>query len=483
MPGPGSRASSRLLRALVPLLWCLMHTVWLAAWLPALFSHAYVYPAGVEYPLWLVPAILLSAAWLGRRMAHFKRGWLLAAFLGLALVVAVIWLLPVPVPELGAAERWRLVYSFVEGIPALFLAGVVTGGLWSAGLATDWSDQGALWRSFLVGVIALAILMLLPADTRGPDGASLGAYMALFVFCGLLLLALQSLGNVLTAQPREGAISLERYWLLSLGVVTIGILVVGSLLGLLFTPEVVARAAAVLWPAIRIILTPLVWIVQWLGYILMWLLAKMLSGLQLIGGEGQQVQEPQVPTDLVQQVYEIEQGASQEVGLPPNLGRIVLVALVIGALLLVAYVAWHRRGRRRRAVSTLEDRDSIMSRDVLLDQVREWLDGLRPRRPETPFDGELDASDPRHAIRLLYRRLLQAARRVGRPRAPVQTPSRFARVVSALIPAEQEDVEQLTRRYMDVRYGDRVPSPDQVAEAREAMDRVERALARRDGQA
>jgi hypothetical protein len=484
MPGAASQVSERLRSALVPLLWCLMHTVWLSALLRAVFSASFLYPQGVAYPLWLVPVLLLGGALLEDRVSHLRRGWLVGAAIGLALVVGVMFLLPVPNGAAGLAGRWRLIYRFVEGIPALFVAGAFTGGLWAGSLAVDWTDQRSLWRGFVTGIVALGVLMLLSTQVSGQSSAALGGTMALFLFCGLLLLAVQSLTSVLAARRREGqsGVSVERYWLVSLGLVVLAILAVGALAGLLLTPDAVSRAAAVVWPVIRIILTPVLWVFQWVGFILIWLLSMLLSGLQLVGGEGQQkVERPSVPTDMAQQLREIEQGASASAGLPPNLGRIVLSIVIIGTLLLVFYLVWRRRGHRRQNSLSLEDRDSIMTRDMLLDQMREWLNSLRPRRAEVLFEQNLDASDPRQAIRLLYRRLLQSARKLGRPRAPGQTPASFGRLLVSLVPTESEGVEQVTQRYVAVRYGERVPTAEQVEETRGVVDRVEKALAERDG--
>ena len=49
-------------------------------------------------------------------------------------------------------------------------------------------------------------------------------------------------------------------------------------------------------------------------------------------------------------------------------------------------------------------------------------------------------------------------------------------MLSTLVPEEGEDVQQVTQRYVAVRYGDREPTPEQVQNARDAVDRVERAL-------
>ena len=484
MPGTASKVSERLRDALVPLLWCLMHTVWISALLRFALGNALVYPLDVAYPLWLVPVLLLGGAWLERRIGHLEKGWLVGAGLGLLLVLGVVFLLPVPQGAVDLAERWRLVYRFVDGIPSLLLAGIATATLWAAGLSADWSDPRALWRGFVAGIVVLAGLILLPASASGQASRTLGGTMALFLFCGLLLLALQALTSVLGTRLREGGVGrgVERYWLVSLGLVTLGILAVGALIGLLLTPNAVSQVVAVVWPIIRIIITPILWAFQWLGYILIWLLSKLLNGLQLVGGQGEaQIPRPEVPTDLAKQIEQIDRGASPVASLPANLGPIVLAVVLVSGLLLVFYLVWRRRGRRRRSTPAIEDRDSIMTRDMLLEQLREWWGGLRPRRAEGLYAQDLDAADPRQAVRLLYRRLLQSARRLGRPRARGQTPASFGRSLTSLVPAQGDDVQAVTQRYVAVRYGDREPSPEQVQAAHSAVERLEKALEDRDG--
>lgn len=477
MPGTASRLSDRLRDALVPLLWCLMHTVWLSALMRTVYAAPFVYPQGIQFPLWLVPLLLLGGAWLETRIGYMERGWQVGAMAGLGLVIAVMFLLPVPEGAVASATRWQLIYRFTEGIPALLIAGITAGILWASGLSADWTDQSSLWRGFLAGIVVLSILIVLPSSASGQETRQLGGTMALFVFCGLLLLALQALSSTLAAGRSEGyGLSVERYWLASLGLVTLAILGAGALFGLLLTPDAVSTVAATVWPVIRIILTPFLWVLQWVGFILLWLLSMMLNRLRLAGGEGEQMEQPRVPTDLAQQLASIEEGVSPGVNLPPNLARIALIVVVAGTLLLVFYLVWRRRGRRRRKALDIEERDSIMSREMFLDQFSDWLGSLRPGRNKDEYDQALDASDPRQAVRLLYRRLLQAARRVGKPRARGQTPDGFARMLSTLVPEEGEDVQQVTQRYVAVRYGDREPTSEQVQNARDAVDRVERAL-------
>jgi len=470
------------MEALVPALWCLMHTIWLTAVLRAIFAMPFTDPVALAYPLWLVPVLLLGGGWLESRVAHLRRSWLIGAIAGLVLVVAVVALVPMP-EGLGAlSQRWPLIYRFRDGIPSLLLAALATAAIWLMGLAADWTDEQALWRGFVTGSLMLALLALLPAGALGERAIPLGSAMALYVFSGLLALALQSLLRVLEERRRAGGRGLERYWLVSLGVVTLALIILGALVALILTPEAVGRLVAVVWPVVRVILTPVLFLFQWAGYILVWLLSKMLSGLQLTQQDGQRQQmEPSVPRSMAEQIAEIEQGARISLGLPPDLVRIVLSVAVVAVLLLLVYLVWRRRRGRRGAAAVDEDRTSILTADILVEQFQEWVASLRPRRGGLIYTDDLDASDPRESIRILYRRLLQLARRIGRPRARGQTPASFGRSLTILVPGEDQRIREVTDRYVAVRYGDHAPTAQQVQATREAVDEVERALNAREG--
>jgi len=184
---------------------------------------------------------------------------------------------------------------------------------------------------------------------------------------------------------------------------------------------------------------------------------------------------------MAEQIAEIEQGARISLGLPPDLVRIVLSVAVVAVLLLLVYLVWRRRRGRRGAAAVDEDRTSILTADILVEQFQEWVASLRPRRGGLIYTDDLDASDPRESIRILYRRLLQLARRIGRPRARGQTPASFGRSLTILVPGEDQRIREVTDRYVAVRYGDHAPTAQQVQATREAVDEVERALNAREG--
>ncbi|MGI6368990.1 MAG: DUF4129 domain-containing protein [Anaerolineae bacterium] len=476
MPGSVYRLFERLRGALIPALWALMHTVWIAALVRAVFSLPVMHPLGVVYPLWLIPALLLGGALLEARLAQGERSWLVGAILGLGLVLVTFLLLPLPGGVVGVLARWRLVYRFVEGMPSLLVAGLTTGALWGAGLAADWSDQGAVWRGFVLGTMVLALLMLLPASLSGQTTQRLAGSMALFVFSGLLLLALRALTTAL-AEGRQGyGLGVGRYWLAYLAGLTLVILAAGALIGWLVTPDAVTALLATLWPILRIALTPLFWLLQWGGYLLLLLLAMLLNRIQIAGGQGATVEEPRVPMDLAEQLRRLEEGVSPGVNLPSHLARTLLMVALAGALLMAFYLLWRRRQRRHRGTQAVEQRESILSGEIVLDQLRQTLARLRLRRSGDPYAEALSGANGREAMRLLYRRVLSAARRIGRPRMRGQTPQSYARTLGSLLPAERDSVQAVTARYAEVRYGEREPSAAELREAGAAVERIERAL-------
>ena len=79
------------------------------------------------------------------------------------------------------------------------------------------------------------------------------------------------------------------------------------------------------------------------------------------------------------------------------------------------------------------------------------------------------------ALRQLQARLREA----GWPRSPGTTPLAYAHHVSALLSTEHKALHALTAAYHIARYGDAPPTPEQVADAQAALDRIVQALDQR----
>jgi len=176
---------------------------------------------------------------------------------------------------------------------------------------------------------------------------------------------------------------------------------------------------------------------------------------------------------LLEQLEELEE-QQLAAGTTPPWGAIA-AGLVVLVIIVVLIAAWRRRQRDRITAGVEEQREYIGSMDLFLSQLRDLLNAHR-RPGRTLFADSLDANDPRHRLRVLYRRLLLAGRAIDQPRLRGQTPASYARRLARLKPAEDDDLQQLTEAYHLVRYADEVPSPETLAQAEQAVARIEAAL-------
>jgi hypothetical protein len=169
---------------------------------------------------------------------------------------------------------------------------------------------------------------------------------------------------------------------------------------------------------------------------------------------------------------ETEEG-TRSLNIPPDLRLIlVLLFLFLGAVSLF-WLVWRQRRRQATNDQVLEERQSIGSRELLLDQLNKLF-----RRPphRDPFLDLSTTQGSRRAIRVLYRRILTAAKAAGHPRARGHTPSTYGLALTRILPGRHADLHVVTEAYMVARYGEQDPPGDVVERAVDATARVEQAL-------
>lgn len=148
---------------------------------------------------------------------------------------------------------------------------------------------------------------------------------------------------------------------------------------------------------------------------------------------------------------------------------VTAVALVIAALLVLLLRLLRRlfqqRIELRRPVETVvtSERDSVFSWAHLLDQIWLWLSRRWRRSSDvmstftSPAPPDLGVDLRTRSVRLLYLRVLVAARAAGRGRGTAETPLEFARRLSDVIDdIEGEALAELTSVYGRARYGHQV---------------------------
>jgi hypothetical protein len=144
----------------------------------------------------------------------------------------------------------------------------------------------------------------------------------------------------------------------------------------------------------------------------------------------------------------------------------------------VGLVFWlaMRRLARFRAGEADEQRESIASRSLLLEQLRNLWRRRKPASP--PGAAYLDLSGPSDDPRLMVRRTYQALLAWGRAndlprRRAGQTPATYAQVLGEHLPGGKAALEQLARLYAQARYGGPPPTRAEADTAQRALRAVQ----------
>jgi len=179
----------------------------------------------------------------------------------------------------------------------------------------------------------------------------------------------------------------------------------------------------------------------------------------------------------------MEEFAREAVEIPPAFTVLLQIVLILGFLSVIALVFYlairQREGRGLEHDEIVETRETILSMDLIQEQLKNLLEGFGKRRKQ-PFFADLGPpGDRRRVVREMYQQVLAEAIRLDAPRTKQQTPKTYEPTLVDLCPAEMPSVDILTQVYMIARYSVEPPTADQVADARKAFDKVSAALQRK----
>jgi hypothetical protein len=152
-------------------------------------------------------------------------------------------------------------------------------------------------------------------------------------------------------------------------------------------------------------------------------------------------------------------------------GTSIVLILILFAVL--AIWAMRRSGvfSRRRPDET---RESIATRDLLLNQLKSFLGRWRARSVvPAPRYLPLSGDDARRAVRQAYQDFLEWARVRVAARAPHQTPAMYARHIGSLPGVPSEPVDTLTTLYLRARYAADEMTSDEAQAAHSALVRLQ----------
>jgi hypothetical protein len=463
-----------------------MDTCWVYVWavLLGLWTDLQK-PTPLLSPLSVMGLLLLGAfstQTLGRR-ALASRGVRLG-LLGLGLVAVLLAVRFDQYPDLAGLE-W--VAAIVRALAVLL--GQVSGPAlaFALGLCVWWrgvrlGSQTATYvdveSAFRWGIGLLVSFALVMALTTRPGllptiEARTTFFVVAFFFVSLVTLAL---GRLESLRTRTRALGINSQWLGVLFAVAGAIVLLALLVGQLVSFDLLIIATRpifdvigwVLLVVVYIVVIPLAWIVELLVY-------ALLSLLQLNGERPPpQPLEPADVDNFLQRILSL--GLSPELVLVLKaLGAVVLLGI---GLLIVARAMRRWRPSSAEADATDEERDSLWRAGSFRRAVFAWLRRLfQRRRNEAPASlgtqlNSIEGDTVRFgSIRAVYRELLSVAESHGVQRAPATTPLEHLSSLKRSLEPE-DDLEQITSAYVDVRYAEQEASVDEIEEAREHLVRL-----------
>jgi hypothetical protein len=311
----------------------------------------------------------------------------------------------------------------------------------------------------------------------GPSAEALSGWIVLFVASGLVTLALHGVLDTLRQQAEKTGVLLriDRYWAMTAFGIVVIVLAVGLLVGQMVAPNAIANALGWLRPLWTTLGRILLLLLLAVAYLFFGLFEPLLAGLQDRPRQNapRVFQSPLDPENL-------ERLARDPIQVPPILGRIVQAVLILGGVALIAWIFVRAVRRQKRKTiaedEVLETRETILSLDLVQNQLQGLLDGLR--RPKAPpvFVDAGSPGDPRRVVRELYQELLARGISLDVPRAKSQTPGTYQETLGHLYSGGRGDLERLTAIYEVARYGLEPPTQDQVRAAQEAFTRIDARL-------
>jgi hypothetical protein len=309
-------------------------------------------------------------------------------------------------------------------------------------------------RNFTAGLAALGLALGLSYASAVLDPSLATTSLMLFFALGMATLSIAGVQQARSMERSRGqqSIVLSRYWLVSVAVVIVALLLAGVLLSQIFVPGVVDRLQAAVNLVFGILGRILLVIFLVLSYPLVWLLSKLVEAIQANTEyrppEGFLQQRP-----LEEQLEQVEQSVATLSPQAATLLRIGLIVVLVLGIALIFLLAFRYFSSTREDEDVEETRELILSGELLRDQLSGWLRGRRRRSvAEPPPFAVVGGEDARAQIRRTYQELLRWAGEQGLPRRPGQTPGEYAARMRGELPRYAEHIAAITAAYQHARY-------------------------------
>ena len=325
-----------------------------------------------------------------------------------------------------------------------------------------------VYRSFLFGLIAVVLLIIVWAASLGSDPSkslvsSAGIYLAGFFFFGLTALAMGNFLNIRQKLIRDKSVPLSnRRWFTVLFVVIGGMVLAGVGIASLFSSDFLNDTGSAIGNLVYYLNYGLRYIFIPLGYIIevIWYVMEFLVNL---------VKADTTVAEFVFPGFDEIEGL-EETPLPTDGFDIMLVLKWIAFLLIVAFAIYllykaSKRFRAHGADTGIEEySESLWSwlgfkADIRMffsrlfarwfgsrvNRIRSGLASLR--YPDGNYPDDMD-------IREIYRHVMEEAATSGHKHHSWETPYEYATRLETAMPGIDEQVDDITDLYVNVRYGE-----------------------------
>jgi hypothetical protein len=357
----------------------------------------------------------------------------------------------------------------VGNLRGALLGVMVSVGLWWRGgrTASLLEPLENLEAGFRIGLASLAVATTLDIF----NGADLNIFPVMFLFFASGLVGL-SIGHLL---PASRTATEERAWTRVIAGVVAAILVAGLMLSLL-------GRSVLSWVS-----TPILTVLGWLATVVLYIVVLPIAfvadwltrlGIYLVGLIGAEEDDPeQQGRSLAEQIRDLQEREVPEwPGMLLQALEYLVIAIVAIALLYIMARAFRRRYRLRRTdaggvhESVREDADPAYDlARLLFNLLPSRLRRVTDRRTYRLPDDESGVVD----VFRIYFGMLTLAEERGHPRPAAETPAEYQRTLEGIFPGDL--VRRVTAAFNRACYGHRAASPNDIAEMRTALDRLQSA--------
>jgi hypothetical protein len=387
----------------------------------------------------------------------------------------------------------RLMLGSFSRIEPLVVALLIAVLLWWRGISLGRSSLNAddIYRYFVIGIIALVLVILANASTRTLgagfqfDYTSLWVHLAGFFFFGLLAMAISNLDSIQQKMTAEGkSPALNRRWLTILVTVIGGIVTIGIIIASTVSADVVTFFSRVMNAFSDIFFRILGYIFLPFGYLVEWLYQV---GMRIINFFRGQNPEPFKIEGLGEMMEKPEEAITT--GLPPEVLMVLkwlfFILIAAGLIYLLSRAVFRYTSFREKG-DVDEVHESLWSWDLfkadlnlLLNRLRRMAPSGKPQAEPVPLPAWYsDSFTEMLTIRQIYECLLWETSRISLPRRHYETPGEYARRLGHNVPESRELLDEITGIYVEARYGEKETRSAILAHANSLWQSLRRLLRR-----